>query len=121
MNHPLIRGSRELGWNPIPGTNRAIRAGDGSFLEVVKAHPIPAFAGRFWLQLSPLFEVLDVEIHGQTPVLFVSEKICGAISVVPFLIVLDYPGSQAVYDPTYLTSFFTYGHRFHLLGSKRSI
>lgn len=120
MTTAFLELPEHLRWNPIPGSNRAMRDPvTGGFLEVVKAHPFPAISGTFHLQVSPLREVVKVVVHNSCPMLYMREQMCGAISTAQFAVHVYFVGAE--YLPDFICSFKAYGWEFALHGRRSTL
>lgn len=109
-----------LRWNPIPGTNRAIRdPATGGFLEVMKVHPFPAISGTFHLQVSPFREIVKVAVHNSCPMLYVREQMCGAISTAQFAVQVYLVGAEHL--PDFICTFRAYGWDLALYGRRSTL
>lgn len=120
MTKAFMEVPEHLQWKLRPGSNHPIRDPEsGGFLEVVKVHPFPAITGTFHLQVSPLREILRVEVHNSCPMLFIKEQMVGAISVVQFSVALYFTGAE--YLPDFISSFKAYGWDLALFGRRNTL
>ena len=103
-------------WNPIPGTNRPQREADGSYKEVVRIYPIPAISGNFHLQLMAQWKIEKLVVVNHCPMLYVRQRLCGALSSVQFSVALDYAEADSRFD--FIARFKAYGYELMVLGRR---